>query len=201
MTTTSNDVRSILAAAAIASGDASRQAQRVNDKRTSAYTLYILAGITAETVEVLDTASNELFEEIRTTGKVVGADGKSHGINAKPNKDGTGFLIPSAISAAKSYVADAMRMGVDLGTADEPLSFTEARKAVQIAKEAERRAKATGDEAIRIAVGDMLAKLSESASTAKGAKLGDLYRALSGLFESEEGADEADDADTLAQAA
>lgn len=172
------DVRNMLADAAIGSGDASRMQQRVADKRGGAYTLYVQAAILAGSADVLTAASDALFDEIRKTGKVAGTDGKAHSVGAKPNKDGSGFVIPSGISAAKSYMLEALTRGFDLGNADEPRGFSEIRKEVMTAKENERRAAATGDDALRIKVTDALSALLERAKDANGAELAALAAAL-----------------------
>lgn len=172
------DVRNLLADAAIGSGKASKMQQQVTEKRAGTYVLYVAAAIMAGSADALTAASDALFDEIRKTGKVTGSDGKAHGINAQPNKDGTGFTIPSGISAAKSYMIEALTRGFDLGTADEPRGFSEIRKEVMTAKERERRQAATGDDALRIKVTDALSGLLERAKTATGAELAALASAL-----------------------
>lgn len=192
----SNIVRSILAQAAIASGESSRLAMRTNDKRAGAYTLYVQAACEAGSAEVLNEASDSLFAEIRQTGKVCDSEGRGHSVNAKRNKDGSGFLIPSAISSAKSVLTDALVLGIPVADGNEPRTFTEIRKDVQSAKEEARRATLTGDEAIRADLSDMLAELASRVSEASGSELADLYRAVysaTGRSES--------DSDKLAKAA
>lgn len=173
------DVRNLLRDSALESAKASTAIQRAGEKAKGAYTMAVEAAVLARNADVLESAYDSVFEEIRTTGKLVGADGKAHGVNAKANKEGTGYLIPSAISSAKSYLLEAMSRAIPLTEDGEPRAFSAIRKDVMTAKEQERRQSATGDEALRIATLDMLAALTEAVRTSEGAKLAALHERVS----------------------
>lgn len=180
--TTLNHVMSILSQAAIESGNATKQAAKLDGTRKGAYALYVQAAIVSDGTNMLKQASEALFQMIRTTGRVVDAEGKSRNIGAKPNKDGTGFVVPSAISAAKSYLLDAMERDIPLQDPDgSERAFTAIRKDVMAAKEAERRAALTGDEALRASALDLLGSLVESVKDADGAALAALAASIETL--------------------
>lgn len=171
-----NVIRSLLAQgmAGVAKANAAQQA--VQEGRTGAYTLFVDAAILAGDVKPLSEVADALFAEIRVSSTVTDAEGVSYPVNAKADKDGKGFTIPSSFSTARSILCDALVRGIPLTEDGSERSYTAIRKDVKAAKDAEDRAKATGDEKVRMDTLDMLATLLEAAKDAKGPVLADLYR-------------------------
>lgn len=175
-------VRSLLASAALSQVKASAAVQAAQEKAKGAYALFVEAAIEAKTPDTLAEAADDLFTEIRSTGKVKGENGKAVSIGAKANKDGTGYLVPSAISAAKSYMLDAMTRSIPLVEDGKPRAFSAIRTDVQTAKQAEREATATGDEALRIRAGKLLAILVDQLADRKGEALARTCKAIEAAF-------------------
>jgi hypothetical protein len=177
-------VRNLLASAALATVKASAAVQEAQERAKGAYALFVDGAIAAGDPAVLEAAADDLFTEIRTTGKVKDARGRSHSIGAKPNKDGTGFLVPSSVSAAKSYMLDAMTRSIPLTEDGKARTFGAIRKDVQTAKQSEREATATGDEALRLRAAKLLAILSDQVAERKGEALARTCKAIDAMFKS-----------------
>lgn len=182
MSTKLETTLNLLSAAAIASGNTAKLAAKVGETRIGAYTLYVQAAIVADGTDTLTRASDLLFEQIRTTGRVKDESGTARMIGAKPNKDGSGFIVPSAISAAKSYLIDAIVRDIPLIDGEDPRSFNAIRKDVMAAKEAEKRAALTGVDAMRAEVLDLVARLAETAKDADEATLQAIGEHLEGFY-------------------
>lgn len=173
-----NSLMDLLIASAIAGVLVKDARQQLDSKREGAYTLSVRAAMEAGNAEALDTAYESLFESVRKTGAVTGPDGKPFSLGCKPNKDGTGFLIPSALSSARSVTVDALTRGIPVSEKGEPRSFGSIRKDVQTAAQKEARESATGDKAAHIQANDILSALKEKADGAKGEELARIVREL-----------------------
>jgi hypothetical protein len=175
--TMKDNCKSILARAAIACAATSKEAAKLNEKRAGAYVLFPMAGMAAKDATEFEAAAESLFAEIRSTGKVSDG-GKAHSLNCKVNKDKSGYLVPSAISSAKSVVLSAMTNGIALSEKGEARTFGEIRKDVQAVNAKEKRETAVGDERAMIDGQDSIAALSEALEGAKGAELARIVREL-----------------------
>lgn len=83
-------------------------------------------------------------------------------LNAERNEKGDGYTVPSSIRAQVSQVLRAVKLGVELGTEEQPRSITDIRKDAQKAAETAAAAAApaaplTGEDAIRKTIADALA--------------------------------------------
>ena len=194
-------VRGLLVQACLSSVKASAAVQAAQEKAKGAYTLYVLAAIEAKTPETLAAASDDLFTEIRTTGKVRDDKGRAQSIGAKPNKDATGYLVPSAISSAKSYMLEAMTRGIALVEDGKARPFSAIRGDVQTAKQAEREATATGDEKVRIHALKMLSVLTDQVSERKGEDLARMHKAIEACYVASQSKSEPSKATAIAAAA
>lgn len=126
----------LLEDAVIASVDVRAETDALRGKREGAYSLYVKAAIAAGSVEALGMASDRLFAAIRKDGKVKGRD-----IGAKLNREGTAYVIPSAVSSAKSYLMDALAHKVPLTDAEgAPRAYTAIRGDVMLIKREEKEA-------------------------------------------------------------
>jgi hypothetical protein len=173
---TNANIRNLLAQGMAGVAKANAVQTAAGEARTSAYTLFVQAAAECGAQESFVAAVDELFAEIRVSATVSDADGNTYSVNAKPGKDGNGFVIPGPFSTAKSIMADALARGVPLREDGTERSYTSIRKDVKALKDAEERAKATGDDRIRMDTLDMLAGLVEAVQDAKGPLLADLYR-------------------------
>jgi hypothetical protein len=186
-----------LSEAAAATAKVSSEAAKVKEKAVGAYTLFVEAAKLSPDAETLEAAAEVLFGQIRASGTVTGPKGKAVSLGCKPNKEGTGFIIPSAISSAKSVMVDALTRAVPLKDEEGDRAFSAIRKDVQAIKAKERRETATGDEAMRFECRDLLSALSDAVDGAKGDDLAAILSALRELVG--DGAES--DGETLAQAA
>jgi hypothetical protein len=173
---TSATIRNLLAQGMAGVAKANAVQTAAGEARTSAYTLFVQAAAECGAQASFVAAVDELFAEIRVSATVSDADGNTYSVNAKPGKDGNGFVIPGPFMTAKSIMSDALGRGVPLREDGSERSYTSIRKDVKALKDAEDRAKATGDDRIRLDTLDMLAALTEAAQDAKGPLLADLYR-------------------------
>jgi hypothetical protein len=161
------------------SGVAAANAEQVQvqEKRTGAYTLFVQAarlcdGDVAPFTEVTDT----LFEQIRLSGSVTDSADVAHPVNAKPGKDGKGFVIPSSFMTAKSILTDALERDLPLVDDGGERSYTAIRNDVKAIKAQEARAKAKGDDLIRLDLTDMLQSMLDKVPDLSGADLADMFR-------------------------
>lgn len=145
----------LLEEAVIASVDVRVETDALKGKREGAYSLYVKAAIAAGSVEALGIASDKLFAAIRKDGKVRGKD-----IGAKLNKEKTAYVVPSAISAAKSYLSDALKSKVPL-TDDEgaPRAYTAIRNDVMHIKREEKESAKSSTDKVKEAVKKIAADL------------------------------------------
>jgi hypothetical protein len=175
-------VLNALRAGALASAKVSKDQSRLNEKKAGAYTHFLMAGIEAGDTATLDAAAEVLEDEIRRTGKVTGEDGKAYSVNAKPNKDASAFLIPSAIMSAKSVVRSALDFGIGLFNSEgDPESFTAIRKLVQAENAKRALDEATGDAKKRIELRQAIDALSVKIGKMEGAELAEWHATLTGI--------------------
>lgn len=164
-------IHMLLVESAIASAMVTAEQMELDGKKVGAYSLAVQAAAECGDAVVLSGEYDKLFAEIRTSGSVVNGK-KKVALGCKANKEGTGFLIPSAISSARSYMTDALTSKIPLVSAKGELrSFSEIRRDVQKVKADDKRATAKGDDLARIECADFLAVISEKVKTAKGADL------------------------------
>lgn len=185
--------------AALATIEVRAEMEAMKGKREGAYALYVRAGVAAKTPAVLEAASQQLFAMIRDTGAI---DGQSLG--CKASKDGASWQIPSSISAAKSYVLQAMTANVPL--IDEEgaeRSFRAIRQDVMEIAHAKRMAEASDLDKMRAAIHAQLEMTAEAADD-KDANIKDLADLLSRLQATykdygytEEGPQDKEEADAL----
>jgi len=171
-------IRTLLAQGMSGVAKANELGAQVQEARGGAYTLFVRAASMSEDLAEFVGVTDALFAEIRVSATVTDAAGTAYPVGAKPGKDGNGFVIPNSFSAAKSVIVDALTRSVPLLDKDGERSFTAIRKDVKALRDAEERAKATGDDRIRLDVLEMLAMLTEKAHEAKGADLAHLYHAV-----------------------
>lgn len=176
MSTNATLIRDLLARGMAGVSKANLAQQAIQEQRTGAYTLFVQAAILSEGPADLTAVADELFAEIRVSARVTDSEGNEYAVNAKPGKDGNGFVVPGSFSVAKSVMLDAITRGIPLTEDGQERSFTQIRKDVQAAKDAEAREAAKGDDRIRMDLLDMLADLTERAKDATSAELADLYK-------------------------
>lgn len=177
MTTLNSTIRALLVKGAIACNKVAADAAKVNEKRTGAYSLFVLAGIAAGNAETLTTVADALFSEIRQSGKVADDKGKSVQVATKRNEKGDAWVIPNALSSAKSTILSAFELGVDLGSESEPNPFSAIRTAVKV-KRAEAEAAKDQHAKQRAEVLAALATIRETAEKADGETLARIADAL-----------------------
>lgn len=117
----------------------------------------------ADTVEAF-------YGEIRTNER-----GLAKKIGAELSKDGDAFVVPGSIRAQVSQVLRAVKLGVDLGTADKPRSITDIRKeSTEKAEEATAtaaKASMSPEDTLRHALIEALADAIKAVKGAEGATL------------------------------
>lgn len=171
-----NKVLAHLKAGAVAAVNVAAEANEVGAKRVGAYTHYVTAGITAGSAAVLEAAAVKLFDMIRKTGKVGEAD-----LHCRQGKDAKVFLIPSSISAAKSYVSDALASKVPFVDEDgAPRPFSGIRADVMKLKQVARMASLKGIDLIRSEIHKQL-QMVAAVTDDKEANVKDLEDLLSRL--------------------
>jgi hypothetical protein len=149
-------VLTLLKSAVLATRHVSEEQQKLGEERKGAYALYVQAAREAGKAEVLEAASVDLFRMIRETGQI---DGQS--LNCKRNKDGSQYIVPSAISAAKSVLTAALTGGVELEEEGEPRSFRAIRTDVQEIARKAREKDLKGIELVRVEARMRLAELAD----------------------------------------
>lgn len=142
--------------AALATVAAAAGATAINEQRKGAYSLYVQAAHEAGSVSVLELASLALLKMIREKGAVGGQP-----LGCKQNKDGVTFIIPSAISSAKSVLTAALSHKVPVVEGENLRSFGDIRKDVQEINRKEREAKLSGVELVRVMGRKLAAELAD----------------------------------------
>lgn len=178
-------VRDYLLAFTRASVGLSADMQAMNVKRAGTYTNMVLAGITAGDSKVFSEACEAFADEIRqnTRGiaKALGCTVAKRQPKDQPKSRPT-FVVPSAYSAAKSYVLSAFEYGVLLGTAEEPVAYTAIRKAVDTAKAAAAVSELKGDDKVRHDIGAALDLLAERLEKLNGSALESVRKAVADII-------------------
>lgn len=106
VTTFTDDQIAALANGVREKSKADRAAEKANEQRAGAYTSAIVLAV--EMGADFDGAMQALFKRIRTEGPL------AKSFTAKRNDKGDGWIIPSALSSAKSVLVGAMKVGVPL---------------------------------------------------------------------------------------
>lgn len=185
MTTKTETVRDCFVAFVKASDKVAAAANKLNEQRVGAYSFMVGAGILAGTAAVFKSESESFMDAIRTNrdGMAVKLKCKT----GKPGKDAdapVGYLVPSAFSAAKSHILNALERGVELSDSEsgDPRPFTQIRKDVEALVQAEKVAALTGDDKVRHEIAVNLATLQERLAKLNGEALGYVAEAISEIL-------------------
>lgn len=178
-----NKIRKALIALAGGSVEVTEEAAKLADKRTGVYTNAVLAAIYAGNVETLEAEMLALIDDIKANKRGI-AERLGCPMSKKQPADGVAYNVPSALSAAKSYMLDALRMGIDVGNEKDPRPFGAIRDEVRTAKAAAARAALTGDDALRAELVEACDAIKERATALDGDTLASAHTIATTLLQS-----------------
>jgi len=173
----------------------------VKEKTGGTYVNAIKAAIKAEDAPTFSAVVTEFMDDIRSN-----RDGLAERLGCETGKDGKTYKVPSAVSAAKSYVLDGFKYGFNFGTIKKPATYGALRKVVKASKEQERRENADEAETLRIntrdrweTLNDMLNDISDVDTLL--AIAGSVGAALEAAKDAPEAEETEDSAESIAEAA
>lgn len=183
-TTNAKAIRESLIEAAKAGSKVMKEQEKLQAKREGAYTHAVRAGIAANgDAKAFLAVCEQVMDEIRTN-----ANGLARACGApaaKPTKDGERrWKVPMAVSAAKTYISQAIEFGVALtGDDNEPRSYNAVRKDVDTARAEHAREHETAEETQRREIGEFCDLIGERARKLDGAALDTLHGSVKALYD------------------